>query len=70
MDGICSLSLVLTSNVIYIVDSREISNPAEATTFEVYGAQVEEGSYATSYIPTYGSAVTRNTEPNAMDKKI
>ena len=30
--------------------------------FFVYGIQVEQGSYATSYIPTYGSAVTRNVE--------
>jgi len=27
--------------------------------FKVYGAQLEEGSYATSYIPTYGASVTR-----------
>ena len=34
----------------------------DAATIEIYGFQHEAGSYATSYIPTYGTSVTRNAD--------
>ena len=33
----------------------------------IYGAMIEAGSYATSYIPTYGTSVTRNVESMSKD---
>ena len=34
---------------------------------ELFGAQVEEGPYASSYIPTHGTAATRSGEGEAVD---
>lgn len=34
--------------------------------FYVWGIQVEQGNYSTSYIPTYGTSVTRSTDRNLV----
>jgi len=34
--------------------------------YGIYGFQIEAGSYATSYIPTYGTSVTRNQDTGSI----
>lgn len=43
------------------------SHPATGTDFIMWGAQVETGSFATSYIPTSGSTATRSLDLASID---
>ena len=71
-DGIVVLTNFDTTNAfgstiyLYINDSCNAEDMAEALQQQgdlfVYGGQYEEGSYPTSYIPTYGTSQTRSED--------
>lgn len=56
----CSITQAYVSVQIYVIFSYD-SYLGTGTLF-LYGAQVEAGSYPTSYIPTTSAAVTRNAD--------
>lgn len=52
-----------TSYGVYLADGLTVTNSGDSGgNILFWGAQVEKGTYATSYIPTYGSAATREGE--------
>jgi len=56
-------STASTSTYIQMQDSAsDVNYVGDGSSFYLYGAQVEAGSYATSYIPTYGAQDTRNAD--------
>jgi len=56
-------STASTSTYIQMQDSAsDVNYVGDGSSFYLYGAQIEAGSSATSYIPTYGSSATRDAD--------
>jgi hypothetical protein len=68
----CSVTFTLTSANftehvrIYVVDNSGSLSVTSGASFYIWGAQLEEGSFPTSYIPTEGSTKTRNPDKVSM----
>jgi hypothetical protein len=66
-----SVAEVVTDARMYVYfredDGTKSYTGTTSQNIEIYGAQVEEGPYATSYIPTHGAAATRTGEGEAVD---
>jgi len=57
----CSIVVTATATTFY-----QVINRSSATSFYIWGAQLETGAFATSYIPTTTSQVTRSADVATM----
>jgi hypothetical protein len=73
IENTIALSTASTNINIFLMDGNSLSYSGDGTSgVLLYGLQLEQGSYATSYIPTYGTSVTRSGDVcnNAGDSTI